>query len=151
MERKRDTNLNLGEDRQENVTNVTPNTPWDDEQERVDSVKTARFNDDGEGGLIPPADLGRGTRGGSNVPTVHQESCEDYQGENGVESGRKREIWEADCGRKHAPDTVRLGSLVDKPETHRYTRALAKDKRERRRVRHGPKEARNKRKGKATT
>lgn len=96
--RKRRANLSLGKDRQKDARNVAPNTPRDDEQEGVHSVKTTRLNEDSEEGFVKSSDPALSSHRGTNVPAVWHKSGEEDGSEENTEPGGNREVWKSDFG-----------------------------------------------------
>ena len=117
--RKNKTNLSLSEGRQKDLRNPTPHAPRHNEQQRSNSAKGRRLDEDGHNRRVHPVFSGLSTQGSLDVPSVQDESCNDHKREEDVERNGNRKVRNAGADCQRGPNATQLRNLVDKYDSHR--------------------------------
>ena len=115
------TNLSLSEDGQKEIRSVISSTPRSNKQQRINGVKRRRLDEHGDDGLVQSSGSRWSPHSSANVPAVQDEARNDHEREEDVERNRNRKVWKTKVDGDRVPDAaVRLRSLVDGHDTHRY-------------------------------
>ena len=105
---------------QKDILDSTPRNPQHNEWHKSDSVKGTGLDEHGDNGLVQSTSSRRRPDGISNVPAVQDESNDDHEGEDDIESSGNRKVWGAELsyGGIFKCDTVWSRALIDERDTH---------------------------------
>ena len=131
---KNSTNLSLSEDWEEDIRDVTRDTPRYNKQNTIDGIKGRRLDEHGNDGLVQSVSTCRGPYGTADLPAMEGEPCNDHKREEDVERNGNREVWNAkvDYGRGVEDFTFRLRDLVYEQDTHRCADEISRGRRRQR-------------------